>query len=132
MKTDMKLGDIATVTKTFNDADVVAFSELSLDTNPIHLNDEFAKNSLFGQKIVHGILVASLFSGLLGTQLPGEGSIYLGQNLKFTAPVYINDEITAHVEVINIRVDKPIVTLRTYCTNQKGQIVIDGEAVMKV
>jgi len=132
MKTDMKLGAIATVTKTFNEADVVAFSELSLDTNPIHLNDEFAKNSLFGQKIVHGILVASLFSGLLGTQLPGEGSIYLGQNLKFTAPVYINDEITAHVEVINIRVDKPIVTLRTYCTNQKGQIVIDGEAVMKV
>ncbi len=132
MKAELSVGDKITVTKIFTDEDVRGFSNLSLDRNPIHLDQAYAEKSIFGQRIVHGMLVASLFSGLLGVELPGDGSIYLGQKLSFTAPVYIGDEITATVEIINIRNDKPIVTLRTYCVNGKGSIVIDGEAVVKI
>lgn len=132
MTTHIKVGQIASITKMFTENHLLDFSELSQDFNPIHLDSEFAKESIFGRKIVHGMLVASLFSGLLGNKLPGQGSIYLGQTLKFSSPVYLGDEVTATVEVINVRTDKPIVTLRTYCCNADGTIVIDGEAVMKV
>jgi len=132
MNSDFKVGDKASVSKVFTDKDVIDFSNLSLDKNPIHLDQSFAEKSLFGKKIVHGMLAASLFSGLLGMKLPGEGSIYLGQSLSFTAPIYIGDEVTATVEVIKVRPDKPIVTLRTFCVNSDGNIVIEGEAVVKV
>lgn len=132
MSRDFKIGDKASVSKIFTDEDVLAFSNLSLDKNPIHLDQSFAEKSVFGRKIVHGMLVASLFSGLLGMKLPGEGSIYLGQSLSFTAPIYIDERVTATVEVIKIRPDKPIVTLRTFCVNSEGLVVIEGEAVVKV
>ena len=132
MSRDITVGDKASVSKIFTDEDVLGFSNLSLDKNPIHLDQAFAEKSVFGKKIVHGMLVASLFSGLLGMKLPGEGSIYLGQSLSFTAPIYIGDEVTATVEVITIRPDKPIVTLRTFCVNSEGVVVIEGEAVVKV
>ncbi|MDX1765228.1 MAG: MaoC family dehydratase [bacterium] len=127
-----KVGDKASVRRIFTQEDVEHFSGLSMDRNPIHLNAEFAANSVFGQPIVHGMLVASLFSGLIGMELPGEGSIYLGQNLNFTAPVPVGEEVTASVEIVKIREDKPIVTLRTLCLSPGGQIVIEGEAVVKV
>jgi len=129
---NIQVGDKASVKQKFIDTDVKEFSKLSLDTNPLHLDADFAGDSIFGQRIVHGMLVASLFSGLLGMKLPGAGSIYLGQTLSFKGPVYLGDEVTATVEVIKIREDKPIVTLRTYCTKQDGSVVIDGEAVVKV
>lgn len=132
MRSDLKVGDKASVSRVFTDQDVLEFSKLSLDTNPIHLDEEYASKSLFGQKIVHGMLAASLFSGLLGTKVPGEGSIYLGQALSFMAPVFIGDELTATVEIIKIREDKPIVTLKTVCVNSKGKVVIEGEAVVKI
>ncbi len=132
MNRDLNVGDTASVSKVFTDEDVLGFSNLSFDKNPIHLDQSFAEQSIFGRKIVHGMLAASLFSGLLGMQLPGEGSIYLGQSLNFTAPIYIGDKITATVEIVKIRPDKPIVTLRTYCLNSEGSLVIDGEAVVKV
>jgi acyl dehydratase len=132
MSSDLKVGDKATVVKIFTDEDVLDFSNLSLDKNPIHLDQSFAEKSIFGKKIVHGMLVASLFSGLLGMKLPGKGSIYLSQSLSFTAPIYIGEKVTATVEVINIRPDKPIVTLRTFCLNSKGLLVVEGEAVVKV
>jgi acyl dehydratase len=132
MSSDLKVGDKATVVKIFTDEDVLDFSNLSLDKNPIHLDQAFAEKSIFGKKIVHGMLVASLFSGLLGMKLPGEGSIYLSQSLSFTAPIYIGEKVTATVEVIKIRPDKPIVTLRTFCMNSKGLLVVEGEAVVKV
>ncbi len=132
MNRNLKVGDNASVCKIFTDEDVLDFSNLSLDKNPIHLDQSFAEKSIFNKKIVHGMLVASLFSGLLGVELPGEGSIYLGQSLSFTAPIYIGDEVTATVEVIKIRPDKPIVTLRTFCVNSDGLVVIEGEAVVKV
>lgn len=132
MSRDLKVGDNASVSRIFTDEDVLDFSNLSLDKNPIHLDQSFAEKSIFGKKIVHGMLVAGLFSGLLGMKLPGEGSIYIGQSLSFTAPIYIGDKVTATVEVIKIRPDKPIVTLRTFCVNSEGLVVIEGEAVVKV
>jgi acyl dehydratase len=126
----IQIGETASITKLFTESDVQQFASLSEDYNPVHLNDEFAKTSIFKQRIVHGMLSASLFSGLLGEQLPGKGTIYLGQNLKFAAPVPIGEEVTAYVEVINLREDKPIATLRTYCKDSKNNIVIDGEAVV--
>ncbi len=132
MKSDLNVGDKTSVSKIFTDEDVRGFSDLSLDKNPIHLDQAFAEESIFGKRIVHGMLVASLFSGLLGMKLPGEGSIYLGQSLSFKAPIYIGDEVTATVEIIKIREDKPIVTLKTVCVNSKGVVVIEGEAVVKV
>lgn len=132
MSDKLKVGDRATLTKSFSTEEVNEFAQLSLDNNPIHLDEEFAATSMFGQRIVHGMLVASLFSGLLGQNLPGIGGIYLGQKLSFKAPVMIDEEITASVEIINVRPDKPIITLKTVCTNRAGKIVIDGEAVVMI
>lgn len=125
-----KIGNSVSVTKTFTDSDVRQFAELSLDFNPIHLDEEAAKNSMFKRRVVHGALVSSLFSGLLGTKLPGEGCIYLGQTLTFKKPVFLDEEVTAIVEVKNIRKDKPIAILRTYCVNHDGSVLVDGEATV--
>lgn len=131
MRKDLKVGDKVSLSKVFTEDDVRQFAHVSEDTNPIHLDEEFAAASVFGQRIVHGMLAASLFSGLIGVKLPGEGSIYLGQNLSFKAPIPIGEEVTATVEIVKIREDKPIVTLRTDCVNSEGQVVIEGEAVVK-
>jgi 3-hydroxybutyryl-CoA dehydratase len=124
------VGDKATLAKTFSHQDVVAFAELSGDHNPVHLNDEFAAGTRFGRRIVHGMLAGSLISAILGTRLPGPGSIYLSQTLEFRGPVYIGDTVTATVEVIAVREEKRLVTLKTTCTNQGLKIVIDGQAVV--
>lgn len=126
----IKVGQKAQVTRKFTEHDVGLFSELSLDFNPVHLDPDFAEKSMFGQRIVHGMLVSSLFSGLLGKHLPGEGTIYLGQDLKFKKPVYLDQEVTATVEVTEVRDDKPIITLSTTCVNDEGEVVISGEAVV--
>ena len=131
MNNRLQLGQRVSVTKTFSEKEVFQFAELSLDKNPLHLDKEFGQTSIFGQRVVHGILVSSLFSGLIGMELPGPGSIYLGQNLVFKAPVAIDEQVTATVEVVKIREDKPIVTLRTVCVNSEGTAVIEGEAVVK-
>jgi len=132
MNKSLNLGDKASLCKAFSEEEVFQFANISTDRNPLHLDSEYGEASIFGQRIVHGMLVASLFSGLIGMTLPGEGSIYLGQNLTFKAPVAIDEKVTASVEIINIREDKAIVTIRTICTNSKGMVVIDGEAVVKV
>jgi len=132
MNKTLNVGDKASLCKAFSEEEVFQFANISTDRNPLHLDTEFGEASIFGQRIVHGMLVASLFSGLIGMTLPGEGSIYLGQSLTFKAPVAIDEEVTASVEIINIRPDKPIVTIRTICTNAKGMVVIEGEAVVKV
>jgi len=132
MTNKLSIGQTASISKVFTNEDVEKFAKLSEDRNPVHLDDDFAKSSIFGKRIVHGMLTASLFSGLLGEKLPGKGTIYLGQDLKFTAPVPIGEEVTATVEIVNVREDKPIVTLRTFCKDSKDNIVIDGEAVVLV
>jgi acyl dehydratase len=132
MNKTLNVGDTASLSKAFSEEEVLQFANISADKNPLHLDRDFGEASIFGQRIVHGILVASLFSGIIGMKLPGEGSIYLGQNLTFKEPVAIDEKVTASVEIIHIRKDKPIVTLRTVCVNSKGTVVIEGEAVVKV
>jgi acyl dehydratase len=132
MDKTLRVGDKASLSKTFTEEEVFQFAEISTDKNPLHLDKSFGASSIFGERIVHGMLVASLFSGLIGMELPGQGSIYLGQILSFKAPVAIGEEVTATVEIIKIRTDKPIVTLRTVCVNAKGVVAIEGEAVVKV
>jgi enoyl-CoA hydratase len=132
MEKTLRIGDKALLSKAFTEEEVLRFAEISTDKNPLHLDKEFGRTSIFGQRIVHGMLVASLFSGLIGMVLPGKGSIYLGQNLAFKAPVAIGEQVTASVEIIRIRKDKPIVTLRTVCVKAAGTKVIEGEAVVKV
>ena len=116
------------VGKTITEADIVNYAGLSLDINPIHLNNEYAKNSIFKERIAHGMLTSGLISAVLGTKLPGEGSIYLSQTLKFISPVKIGDTITAKAEIIDINPEKKIITIKTTCINQNKNIVIDGEA----
>lgn len=125
-----KLGQTASITRSFSEQDVNDFARLSGDHNPIHIDPEFAKNTVFGQRIVHGMLVSSLFSNLLAEKVPGKGSIYLGQTFKFKKPVFLDQTVTAKVEVINIRSDKPIATMSTICTNEQGEELISGEAIL--
>ena len=124
----LRIGMFEEVGKTITEADVVNYAGLSLDINPIHLNNEYAKNSIFKERIVHGMLTSGLISAVLGTKLPGEGSIYLSQTLKFISPVKIGDTITAKAEIIDINPEKKIITIKTTCINQNKNIVIDGEA----
>ena len=125
------VGTRATRERTITDDDIVRFAEVSGDRNPVHLDEEYAAHSPFGQRIAHGFLVGSLISAAIGMDLPGPGSIYLGQTLKFVAPVHIGDTVTVSVEVIKVREEKRLVTLRTDCTNQEGNVVLTGEATVK-
>jgi 3-hydroxybutyryl-CoA dehydratase len=127
-----EIGTSASRTKTFTHEDVAGFAQISTDTNPIHLDDAYAQESIFGQRVVHGMLTASLISAVLANDFPGPGTIYLGQNLKFTKPVFIGDTITATVIVTKFREDKGILSVDTVCTNQHGETVISGDAVVKV
>ena len=125
-----KVGDSAEITKRIEQADVDAFARVTGDHNPVHVDEEFAKTTRFGKRIVHGMLTASLISAVLANKLPGEGSVYLGQTLQFVVPVFAGDEITARVTVKEIREDKPIVKLETVCVNQRDEVVIRGEATV--
>lgn len=126
------VGQRASLKKVFSSDDVKAFAELSLDKNPIHLDEAYAEQSLFGQRIVHGFFVGSLISAVFGTVLPGEGAIYLHQEMNFRKPVYHGEEITATVTITNIKKEKSILYFDTKCENGRGEIVIDGNAVLKV
>lgn len=128
----LKVGDTASLTRTVTDQDILAFAEVTGDHNPIHLNDAFAATTRFSRRIAHGMFGASLISAVLGNDLPGPGSIYLSQTLKFLAPVYLGDTVTARVTVTRIKDDKLIVTLQTVCENQRGEALINGEAVVLV
>ena len=128
---DLQIGQKASVQKTFTAADVTAFAGISLDVNPIHMSDKYAESTIFGKRIVHGILTSGLISAVLANKLPGPGTIYLGQELRFTSPVYLGDDITAEVEIVEIREDKKIIKLSTTCTNQDGKKVITGLATVK-
>ena len=128
----IEIGTTASLSKTITDEDIIKFADVVGDHNPVHLNDNYAKTTRFGRRIVHGMLGAGLISAVIGNQLPGPGTIYLSQTLKFMAPVYPGDTITAKVAVNNIREDKGIITLNTVCFNQDQKNVIEGEAVVMV
>ena len=130
-KEGLKLGDSAYFQKTISESDVYLFAGITGDLNPAHINNEEAKRSIFEKRVVHGILTAGLISAVIGMQLPGPGTIYLSQDLKFIEPVFIGDTIKASVSVIDIDKEKNIVTLLTTCYNQNNQIVIKGTAKVK-
>ncbi|MCE1248434.1 MAG: MaoC family dehydratase [Firmicutes bacterium] len=129
---DIHVGDKASLTKSFNSNEVYEFAKISLDCNPIHVDEEFAQSSMFKHRIVHGALTNSLISAVLGTELPGINTIYMSQSTKFLAPVMIDDTLTATVECISKDDEKHRIVFRTFITNQDGKVVVDGEAkVMK-
>jgi len=127
---NLETGDKASRSLTIRDDTIRAFAEVTGDTNPVHLDDDYAAGTRFGRRIAHGMIAAGLISATLANDLPGPGTVYLNQTLKFKLPVYPGDTVTATVEVLSVRPDKPIVTLATVCTNQNDEVVLAGEAVV--
>ncbi|MDT8900597.1 MaoC family dehydratase [Anaeroselena agilis] len=127
---EINIGDKASMTKTVSEHDVYTFAGVSGDFNPVHIDAEFAKTTMFKERIAHGMLSAGFISAVLGTSLPGRNTIYLGQELAFKAPVKIGDTVTATVEAIEKIPEKSRIIFRTTVTNQDGTIVIDGKATV--
>jgi 3-hydroxybutyryl-CoA dehydratase len=128
---ELSVGQSASLTRTVAEADIVAFAQVTGDTNPVHLDAAYAATTSFGQRIAHGMLSAGYISAVLGTTLPGPGAIYLSQALKFKRPVKIGDDVTAQVTITEINEAKAQVTLSTVCA-VNGKTVVDGEAVVMV
>lgn len=127
---EIYIGMKKSVTKTISESDVYTYAGLIGDINPVHVNAEYAKTTRFGERIVHGMLTASFFSTIVGMLIPGADAIYLGQTCKFLLPVKFGDTITATGEVISMRPEKKIAVMRTTIVNQRGELVIDGEATV--
>ena len=128
---ELRIGQTASLTKAFTEQDVTLFAELSLDKNDLHLNEDYAKETVFKQRIVHGFLTGSLISAVIGTVLPGKGAIYLHQDLDFKKPVYFGEKITAVVTVERLKEEKRICYLQTQCVNEGGEVKISGNAIVK-
>ena len=122
------VGQTASVSRTISESDVYLFAGITGDLNPAHTNEEYAKNTHFKTRIAHGMLSAGLISAVLGMHLPGPGTIYTGQTLKFLAPVHIGDTITATAEIKSLDLERNRVVLTTTCINQEGTLVLSGEA----
>lgn len=124
---DIEIGMIRSLRKVITDQDIEMFAEVSTDRNPVHLDEDYARDTIFGGRIAHGMLTAGLISAVIGEQLPGHGTVYLGQNLKFLAPVRPGDMVQAEVEVTDIDHPKRRVTLNTRCiVNDKNVLVGDA------
>lgn len=126
------IGQQASFSRTVTETDLVQYAGLSGDYNPVHVDADYAKDTRFGQRIAHGLLTTSFLSRLLGMELPGLGSIYLDQTLKFLKPVFIGDTITTLGEIIEILPDKNMIRLKTVCKKQDGTVVLEGIATMMV
>jgi 3-hydroxybutyryl-CoA dehydratase len=126
----ISIDDEAKFAKTITEYDVYSFAGIVGDFNAMHINKEYAKDTMFKERIAHGIIGAGLISTVIGTYLPGEGTIYLSQNTKFMKPVYFGDTITAYVKVIEKNEEKNKIKLYTKCTNQNNEIVIEGESIV--
>ena len=128
---DLSAGDARSLTKTIGCAEIAVFAELSEDRNPIHLCEEAGAASIFGGRVAHGMLSASLFSAIIGERLPGRGTVYLAQSLRFRAPVRVGDEVTATVTVLSVDPERR--RARLLCEARVGEtLVIDGEAEVLV
>lgn len=126
----IEIGDSASFSKTVTEGDVTLFAGISGDFNPAHMDAEAAKDSIFGQRVAHGMLSAGFISNVLGNQLPGPGTIYMGQDLKFLKPVFIGDTVTATVTAKEKNEEKNRLILDTVVTNQNGEEVIVGTATV--
>lgn len=127
---EMAVGDSASISKTISETDVYLFAGITGDFNPAHVNEAESKKTRFGGRIAHGILSAGLISAVLAMKLPGPGTIYLGQELKFTKPVRIGDTVTATCKVTQLIPEKNLAYLETICQNEAGEIVIQGTATV--
>jgi 3-hydroxybutyryl-CoA dehydratase len=129
---ELKIGDKFSTERLVTDELIRKFADVSGDYNPIHLDEEIAKKTRFGRRIAHGMLSGAFISAVLGYEFSERSIVYLSQTLKFTAPVFIGDTVTATGTVKSIREDKPIITLETICTNQNGETLVTGEAVVMI
>lgn len=129
---DLEVGQHAQFSKTVTESDVVLFAGITGDFNPAHIDDVQASRSRFGGRIAHGLLSAGFISACLSMKLPGPGTIYLSQSLRFVRPVRIGDTVTARVEVLEWHASRRRARLATTCRNQNDEVVIDGEAVVLV
>jgi len=127
---EIRVGDTASFTKTVSESDVYGFAGVTGDLNPAHIDEEYAKKTMFKGRIAHGMLGAGMISAVLGTRLPGPGTIYLSQELKFRAPVRFGDTVTARVRITEKIEAKRRMTLETTLVNQTGAVVIEGTAVV--
>ena len=125
-----EIGQQALMTRTISESDVYLFAGITGDLNPAHINEPYARGTRFGRRIAHGMLTAGLISAVLGTRLPGAGTIYLSQTLKFLSPVYIGDTITARVEILRLEREGKGAVLKTEAVNQDGRLVATGEAAV--
>ncbi|KPJ77439.1 MAG: enoyl-CoA hydratase [Deltaproteobacteria bacterium SG8_13] len=127
---ELQVGQSARFSKTITEADVYLFAGITGDLNPAHVDEEFAKKTYFKTRIAHGMLTAGFISTIIGTMLPGPGSIYIRQEVNFLKPVRIGDTVVATAEVAEVMSEKKRVRLKTFCTNQKGEVVLDGQAIV--
>ena len=127
---EIRVGQSAQFSKTISESDVYLFAGITGDFNPAHVDEEYAGKTFFETRVAHGMLTASFISTIVGTMLPGPGSIYVSQEVNFLAPVKIGDTITTTAEVTELLIEKKHVRLKTYCTNQDGIVVIDGQAMV--
>lgn len=127
---EIKVGNSFSKSRLVTDDLVRAFAEVSGDHNPIHLDESFAASTRFGKRIAHGMLSGAFISAALTSDMGDRMAVYLSQSLKFTAPVFIGDTVTTTSTIKMIRKDKPIITLETVCSNQRGETVVTGEAVV--
>ena len=129
---EIKVGDKFSTDRLVTDELIRKFAAVSGDHNPIHLDEEFAKATRFGRRIAHGMLSGAFISAVLGYELTERKIVYLSQTLRFKLPVFIGDTVTTTATITNIRQDKPVVTLETVCTNQNGETLVTGEAVVMI
>jgi acyl dehydratase len=129
---ELKVGDTFSVSKEVTDELIRQFADLSGDYNPLHLDEDFAKDTRFGKRIAHGMLTSSFISAVLGYHLSVRKIVYLGQTLKFKHPTFIGDTVTAKANVKSIREDKPVITIDTICENQDGVVLVEGEATIMI
>ncbi len=127
---ELRVGERARLTRRVTEADLLLFAAATGDTNPVHFDPEYAGSTRFGGRIAHGILAAGLISAVIAGELPGPGTVYVSQTLRFRMPVRVGDEITAEVEVTRVDAGKKRAWLRTVCRNQEGATVLEGEAVV--
>ena len=129
---ELAVGQAATFTRTVTEADVVLYAGVTGDMNPAHLDQVWAERSRFGGRIAHGMLTAGYVSAVMAMRLPGPGTIYLQQTLRFTRPVKIGDTVTARAEVLELIPEKRRARMKTTVENQRGELVLDGEALVMV
>ena len=127
---ELNIGDTSSFSKTISESDIYLFAGITGDLNPAHINQVYAENTFFKERIAHGLLLGGFISSVIGMKLPGPGTIYIKQELNFLAPAKIGDTITASVEVVEIIEEKNRVKLKTICKNQYDKLVVDGHALI--